>query len=755
MKKSTIIVIATLAVAVAVAGRAQPLVNLGLVGVGRLPADSFDQLGAGVDTLGGVFSGLWVDSSSIVKNGDVYHATIYGLPDRGFGDGLQDYHPRIERLSFSITPYYGSGPTTQDQIAFMNTGTLLLTVNGNFFTGANPDDTNVTSHPQSLLNGIGGGKWSLDSEGIVRARDGTYFISDEYGPFIYQFDPQGALLGVLTPPDAYIPRIGPTFPRAVNFLTASTLATNDSGRYINRGLEGLTVTPSGKRLVAVLQSPLVQDGENRNPSRNTRILAYDLESPSPTYLQPIAEYVHVLPLSAAEANNRHTPVSEILALSDTKFLILQRDSRGLGGDPGPLLYKRIVEVDTSNASNILGTGYDLEKGAPGQLSLPRSGLPSNVVAVASRDLVDLLNPSQLAKYGLNLASSNQNANTVCEKWEGLGVIPLNDPAAPNDYLLLVGNDNDFKASVVYHNGVPVGTNDVTIDMILLAFRIGEDHTPPTLVCPPAITVGATTNCALPNVTSSATAADNSAAPIILTQDPVAGTPVMLGIPIPVTVKARDAAGNDATPCVVIVTVTDKTAPVIRLPTNLVVNTDLGACSAAVNFTATAADNCSSATLVCSPPSGSSFPKGVTSVTCTAMDEAGNVAMRSFTVTVQDTEAPRILDVRPSQTELWPANGKLIPINLAVNATDNCGAIDAQITNVSSSETETGGADSTLPDWNITGPLSVDLRAERTAGGPGRIYTITVRCTDSSGNGSTRDVTVTVPHDQGEKSKNEL
>src|SRR5262249_12360404 len=150
------------------------------------------------------------------------------------------------------------------------------------------------------------------------------------------------------------------------------------------------------------------------------------------------------------------------------FLILQRDSRGRGGDPGPFLYKRVVEVDASKASNILGTGYDLEKGAPGQLSLPRSGLPTNVVAVTSRDLVDIINPTQLAKYGLNLAPSNQNANTISEKWEAMAVIPLNDPQAPNDYLLLVGNDNDFLASVVYHNGVAVGTNDVTIDNMLLA-----------------------------------------------------------------------------------------------------------------------------------------------------------------------------------------------------------------------------------------------------------------------------------------------
>ena len=250
---------------------------------------------------------------------------------------------------------------------------------------------------------MGGGKWSLDPEGISFA-GGNWYISDEYGPYIYRFDNAGALQATLPLPDAYIPRTGTNYPRNINFLNGGlvTVAT-DSGRYNNRGMEGLSVTPDGKRLVACLQSPLTQDGENRNPSRNVRILVYDIDPLSPNFEKALAEYVHVLPLNAAEANNRHTPVSEILAFSETKFLILQRDSRGLGGDGGNFLYKRIVEVDASAASNILGTGYDLEKGAPGQLSLPRAGLPSNIVAVASRDLVDLLSATlSSAKYGLNL-----------------------------------------------------------------------------------------------------------------------------------------------------------------------------------------------------------------------------------------------------------------------------------------------------------------------------------------------------------------
>src|SRR4029077_7233236 len=110
MKSKQVLMSTLLAAALGGSVQAQPLVNLGLVGVGRLPGDSFDQLGAGVDTLGGIFSGMWLDPATIVHSNGGIHVTIYGLPDRGFGDGLQDYPPRLQRLAVVVTPYYGAGP---------------------------------------------------------------------------------------------------------------------------------------------------------------------------------------------------------------------------------------------------------------------------------------------------------------------------------------------------------------------------------------------------------------------------------------------------------------------------------------------------------------------------------------------------------------------------------------------------------------------------------------------------------------------
>src|SRR5436190_17223196 len=110
MKKTHLTALAAFACATTLTTQAQPLVNLGLVGVGRLPGDSFDQLGAGVDTLGGIFSGMWLDPATIVHSNGTIYATVFGLPDRGFANGVTDYHPRIQRLAIAITPNYGPGP---------------------------------------------------------------------------------------------------------------------------------------------------------------------------------------------------------------------------------------------------------------------------------------------------------------------------------------------------------------------------------------------------------------------------------------------------------------------------------------------------------------------------------------------------------------------------------------------------------------------------------------------------------------------
>lgn len=113
---------------------------------------------------------------------------------------------------------------------------------------------------------------------------------------------------------------------------------------------------------------------------------------------------------------------------------------------------------------------------------------------------------------------------------------------------------------------------------------------------------------------------------------------------------------------------------------------------------------------------------------------------------RDTQAPSFKTLTASTTALWPPNHEMVPVSLGVDLVDLIDpAPSARIVTVSSNEPVDGSDDgNTSPDWEITGPLTVALRAERSGEGTGRIYTITVEATDAAGNVTMRTVSVGVP-----------
>jgi hypothetical protein len=144
-----------------------------------------------------------------------------------------------------------------------------------------------------------------------------------------------------------------------------------------------------------------------------------------------------------------------------------------------------------------------------------------------------------------------------------------------------------------------------------------------------------------------------------------------------------------------------------------------------------------------------FPLGRTTVTFTAVDASGNVATARTRVTVLDSKPPVIHKLVARPSSLWPPNHKMVHVGVAAAVYDVCDASPrCRIDAVASSDPVTGKGDNTRPDWRVTGDLSLELRAERAGGGSGRLYTITVECTDASGNATAGTVSVRVPHDQG-------
>jgi hypothetical protein len=117
-------------------------------------------------------------------------------------------------------------------------------------------------------------------------------------------------------------------------------------------------------------------------------------------------------------------------------------------------------------------------------------------------------------------------------------------------------------------------------------------------------------------------------------------------------------------------------------------------------------------------------------------------IRGFLVPQDDP--PTIESVTATPSVLWPPNRKMIPVTINVEASDDHALVATQIIDVKSNESSSPGSKG--PDWKITGPLTLDLRADRLGKGKGRIYTITVESEDDGGNSATAEVTVVVPHD---------
>jgi hypothetical protein len=274
----------------------------------------------------------------------------------------------------------------------------------------------------------------------------------------------------------------------------------------------------------------------------------------------------------------------------------------------------------------------------------------------------------------------------------------------------------------------------------------RDTTPPVLSLPASLSAEATGPGGAA-VSYSATANDLVDGSRPVTCDHASGST----FPVTVTTvqcTATDSRGNVAQGSFT-VTVRDTTPPVLSLPANITAEaTSPG--GAAVSYSATATDLVDgSRPVTCAPASGSTFALGTTTVQCTATDTHNNTARGSFTVTVRDTTPPVIASVTASPNNLWPPNHQMVNVTVSVIASD---AVDpaptSVIYSVSSNQPINGTGDGdTAPDWQITGPLTLQLRSER-ASGIARIYTITIATTDASGNTSYGTVTVTVGDGRG-------
>ncbi|MER9326195.1 esterase-like activity of phytase family protein [Mesorhizobium sp. M0488] len=449
-------------------------VNKGLVGVGRIPAGQRDKFG---ETFGSG-SGMAMDPAGWTHDVTGYKGSLWLLPDRGYNvAGTADYRPRLNTIGIEFAPVApGAAPAAgQEQTGVKATlaDTMLLTDDkGVNATGLDPlSDVRAASGDMPMLPAATNGKLALDNEAIVRLPDGSMFISDEYGPNIYRFSAEGRLLSATQPPAALVPmRKGtPNFSSDNPGAGAAEPDPKDpeTGRQNNQGLEGMALTPDGKFLIAVLQSATRQDGGDSPSTRqNTRALVYDASDPA--HLKLAHEYVVPLPVfTDAKGKTKVAAQSEIVALSDTAFLMLARDSgngQGVKGDTS--FYRRINIVDLAGATDIAGAFDTADKPLA-----PKGVLAPSVTPARLAPFIDINDSAELGRFGLHNGAPNDHDN-LSEKWEAMSVVSVLDPKLPDDYFLFVGNDNDFLAQDGFQVGASYKADDgANVDTMFLVYQV--------------------------------------------------------------------------------------------------------------------------------------------------------------------------------------------------------------------------------------------------------------------------------------------
>ncbi|HET8945498.1 MAG TPA: hypothetical protein VFQ07_00810, partial [Candidatus Polarisedimenticolia bacterium] len=133
------------------------------------------------------------------------------------------------------------------------------------------------------------------------------------------------------------------------------------------------------------------------------------------------------------------------------------------------------------------------------------------------------------------------------------------------------------------------------------------------------------------------------------------------------------------------------------------------------------------------------------------DAHGDTSSTGKTITVADTSPPEF-SLAASPAVLWPPDHRLVPVRLTWSARDACsGQVTVRLAGVVSSEpddapgTSDGRTLGDIADAAIgTGDDVVLLRAERAAGGPGRVYTVRFVATDAAGHVTTGESVVAVP-----------
>lgn len=362
------------------------------------------------------------------------HPTIanqfYALTDRGpnatfkgeYGKGkmfpVPDYTPRIGLFELEED---GSVKLIKEILLKRPDGTLITGLpNSSAYggTGETPYDVHgnvirvdMSKPYDKMSNPIKLDDYGLDGEGLIALKDGSFWVSDEYGPHIVHFDKNGV----------EIERINPFLQDTRGKIK---LPQEFANRRANRGMEGLTITPDESTLVGIMQSTMWNPNKKVQKSNITRIVCINPKTGK------TAQYLY----KQEKAQNANSGIS---AISPTQFYVIERDGSFLLGGPAKAnqkAQKDIYEIDLTSGTNLesIKTGGHLSQDEKLGLLLDGKTLEQVVMEEGWQGL---------AKYGIKPVNKKLIANVAQalkyphDKMEGMWVI--------NKNLIGILNDDDF------------------------------------------------------------------------------------------------------------------------------------------------------------------------------------------------------------------------------------------------------------------------------------------------------------------------
>jgi len=249
--------------------------------------------------------------------------------------------------------------------------------------------------------------YGLDGEGLVALSDGTFWISDEYGPHMVHFNAEGVEIGRI---NAFADDTRNTF----------TLPAEFANRRANRGMEGLTITPDETTLVGIMQSTMYNPSSAVKVNNIVRIVTVNLTDGA------VSQYLY-------KQEKTQNSQSGIVALSSTEFVVIERDGSFYNKDTTAM--KHLYRIDISNATDIETISANTNLTQDDALGLLIDGKTLEEVTL------DADGWSTIENAGIQTISKTLLADLVAEtgyphdKLEGMWLI--------NDSTIGVLNDDDF------------------------------------------------------------------------------------------------------------------------------------------------------------------------------------------------------------------------------------------------------------------------------------------------------------------------